>query len=193
MIVDIRQVKNELRAESKEYRKALSAEDKQEYDNSIEEKFFSSYVYIKTKQVFTYVSTDIEVSTRSLIERALAEGRRVACPRCVDGTRRMEFYYITSMSDLENGAFGVLEPNREKCELVTDFSNGVCVVPGLDFDYDGYRLGYGKGYYDRFLSGYNGFTVGLCYSECVKRRLPHGRFDRHVGLLLTERYARRCR
>ena len=56
-----------------------------------------------------------------------------------------------------------------------------------------FRLGYGKGYYDRFLAGFEGNMVGLCYSECVRHKLPHGRYDRPVELLVTERFLRRTR
>lgn len=191
MTSDIRQVKKALRDEIKTWRRELDPEEKKSMDEEIASRFFSSYVYKRTKQVFTYVSTEIEVDTMTIIKTALKDGKRVACPRCIDGTREMEFYYIESVDDLESGSFGVMEPVPEKCRAVEDFSNGVCVVPGLAFDHGGYRLGYGKGYYDRFLSGYTGFTAGLCYSKCVRRRLPHGKFDRHVGLLLTENYSRR--
>ncbi len=193
MRTDIRQIKREKREEIKIWRRNLEPQDKLVLDNAIAERFFNSYVYKRTKQIFIYVSTAIEVDSLKIIERAVKEGKRVACPRCVDGTREMDFYYINSVDELEPGTFGVLEPTANKQNLVTDFSNGVCVVPGLAFDYGGFRLGYGKGYYDRFLSGYNGYTCGLCYAENVVRFLPHGRFDRHVGLLITDRFSKRCR
>ena len=62
---------------------------------------------------------------------------------------------------------------------------------GLCFDAEGYRLGYGKGYYDRFLSAFRGVTVGICYTACTQWRLPHGRYDRQIQLLITEKYIRR--
>lgn len=193
MSTDIREIKREKREEIKSFRRSLETEEKSQLDSAIAQRFFDSYVYKKTRQVFIYVSTAIEVDTLNIIERAAQEGRKIACPRCVDGTREMEFYYINSIDDLEPGTFGVLEPVADKENLVTDFSNGVCVVPGLAFDYGGFRLGYGKGYYDRFLSGYRGFTCGLCYSQNVVKSLPHGRFDRHVGLLITDSFCKRCR
>jgi 5-formyltetrahydrofolate cyclo-ligase len=63
----------------------------------------------------------------------------------------------------------------------------------MSFDIRGYRLGYGKGYYDRFLSGYNGTKVGLCYSNCVKWKLPNGKYDETVDILVTERYFRKIK
>ena len=64
-------------------------------------------------------------------------------------------------------------------------------LPGLGFDLDGYRLGYGKGYYDRFLSRYPGVTAGVCYTACLKTQLPHGRYDRRADILVTEKFIKR--
>ena len=103
----------------------------------------------------------------------------------------MEFYYIRSWQDLERASFGVMEPIVQRCERVEDESRGFCLVPGFSFDVQGFRLGYGGGYYDRFLSRFGGFTVGVCYSFCVQWNLPHGYYDRSVDLLVTEKYVRR--
>ena len=103
----------------------------------------------------------------------------------------MEFYYIRGLEELEPGTFGVLEPVPGRSVRMTDFSSGLCLVPALCYDWRGYRLGYGKGYYDRFLAGFGGHMIGVCYSDCIRRKLPHGRFDRPVELLVTDRYLRR--
>ena len=65
-------------------------------------------------------------------------------------------------------------------------------VPGMVFDVSGYRIGYGKGYYDRFLSEFTGTTAGICYSNCVKWKMPRGFYDRSVDILVTDRYFRKC-
>ncbi len=62
------------------------------------------------------------------------------------------------------------------------------MVPGLVYDRDGYRLGFGKGYYDRFLLNFEGVTVGVCYSRCVEHELPRGYYDRPINMVVTERY-----
>lgn len=192
MKTDIRAVKMELRRNMREYRTSLSAEQKSQFDSSIAQTFYASFAYKQSTTVLTYVSTAIEVDTIAIIEHALSDGKRVACPRCVEGTFQMEFFYIDSLDELSPGTFGVLEPQRDESRMLTDYADSVCVVPGLSFDYLGYRLGYGKGYYDRFLSNYTGSTVGLCYSKCISRKLPHGRFDRAVDQLITEAFVRRC-
>ena len=148
--------------------------------------------YLHAETLFIYVSKPIEVDTLAVINAALANHKRVAVPRCVPDTFEMEIYYITTLSDLEKGTFGVLEPIVDKCERVGDsYGRALCVVPGLSFDAQGYRLGYGKGYYDRYLAQFRGITVGICYLGCIQWNLPHGYYDRPVDILITEKYVRR--
>ena len=137
--------------------------------------------------MFTYVSTPIEVDTRALINHSLKSGKKVAVPRCVPGTREMEFYYINSLDELEKGTFNVDEPNPDKSKAATEFKKSICIVPALCFDKRGYRLGYGGGYYDRFLSKYNGYSIGICYNNCIVPKLIHGRFDRKPDIVVTDK------
>ena len=109
----------------------------------------------------------------------------------------MKFFLIGGMKDLEPGAFGVLEPVPERQQELygavskEDIEKSLCVLPGLGFDLSGNRLGYGKGYYDRVLSGYTGKTAGVCYTGCLKTLLPHGRYDRMIDILVTEKFVKR--
>ncbi|MEZ3497276.1 MAG: 5-formyltetrahydrofolate cyclo-ligase [Lachnospiraceae bacterium] len=183
---DIRPVKNRLRAECKQKRTALSDSEKVQMDARLTDRFFASRQYRENDMLFCYVSTEIEVDTREILRRAIADGKTVAVPRCVDGTREMDFYILQDMSALESGSFGVLEPNPALCRKVTDFSEGLCIIPALAFDKSGYRLGYGKGYYDRFLAKFSGETLGLVYDCCFYDSLPHGKFDRAAQWILTE-------
>ncbi len=190
-INDIRPIKAALREKYRSIRTAMSVEEKAMRDTAIADQVRRLWQYQNNDTVLVYVSTPIEVDTHNIISRAIKDGKRVAVPRCVPGTRNMEFYYIQSIDDLEPGAFGVLEPNVTKSPLLTDFSTGLCIVPAFSYDWNGFRLGYGKGYYDRFLSRFGGNIIGICYASCVQRSLPHGRYDRPVELLVTENYLRR--
>ncbi len=191
MGVDIRALKRSLREECKAFRYALPFAEKLKKDEEIFQQLIALPEYQAAKLVLTYVSTPIEVATFRLITAALAAGKRVAAPRCAEGKIAMDFYEIRSMEELEPAAFSVLEPRLDRCERVTDFADSICVVPGLAFDAAGYRLGYGKGYYDRFLNGYQGCNIGICYQGCIKSCLPHGRFDVNVDILVTEQDTRR--
>ena len=89
--------------------------------------------------------------------------KKVAVPKVIGND--MYFYYINSLDDLEKGYFGILEPTTSK--LVKDFNNTVCIVPGICFDKNNNRIGYGKGFYDRFLQNKNIYTIGLSFKECL--------------------------
>ncbi|MBR2413812.1 MAG: 5-formyltetrahydrofolate cyclo-ligase [Clostridia bacterium] len=186
MTTDIRPVKMRLRKESKEYRLSLSAEEKQRNDRKIANKLLNLWTFRDAQTLLAYMSTEIEVDTRYLIERAWKLGKKVAVPRCIAGTRNMVFQYISSFDDLENGAFGVLEPIADRCPEVTCFDNCICVVPALVFDKKCFRLGYGKGYYDRFLASFSGAAIGVCYEACRKENIPHGKYDKSLDLFITE-------
>ncbi len=185
-ITDIRPLKAQLRNESKEYRRNLAQSEKERFDKKIQNKFLNMWQYRQSDVILIYVATEIEIETRGIIETALKDGKTVAVPRCVDGTREMEFYKISGYSQLEKHTFGVLEPKPSECEKLEDYSRGLCVVPALVFDRRGYRLGYGGGYYDRFLSLFKGETVGLCYNACLKDSIVHGKYDRRVSMLITQ-------
>lgn len=191
-VTDIRVYKTNLRNKYKQLRRDMPPTVKTRHDESIRHRLQGLYQYKNAKTLLTFVSTPIEVDTREIIADALEDGKRVAVPRCVDGTREMEFYLIRSLADLAPRTFGVLEPVPEQCELLRDFSGSISIVPGLAFDLCGYRLGYGKGYYDRFLSGYPHPKIGIVYSCCMAHHLIHGRFDVAVDLLVTEKYLRRA-
>ena len=188
--IDLREYKAELRAKRRRRRESLSPEHKKELDHRIAERVTSLYQYKNAETVMIYASTAIEVDTFEIIERALADGKKIALPRCIKGTRNMEFHYISSFDDLERGAFNVLEP-KEELEIVTDYSDTLMVVPALSLDSFGYRLGYGGGYYDRYLARYDFDTVGICYAEDYMYRMLHGRYDCPLGLIVTDRFIRR--
>lgn len=187
-LINVREQKFALRAKHKKLRKTCPQEVRCTLDNALTTAFLESDEYKKCRILFAFVSSPIEVSTVQIIDRALSDGKRLAVPKCTDKSGIMDFYYINSTDCLQEGCFSIMEPNPQKCEKVTDFTDGLCIVPGLCFDLQGYRLGFGKGYYDRFLQNFGGITVGLCYSRCVEKQLPTGNFDRPVDILITEKY-----
>lgn len=190
-LIDIRPIKTELRQKYRSLRQSMPPEIKTERDEAIAAQVRRLWQYQSNDILLTYVSTEIEVDTFRIINQALEDGKKVAVPRCVPDSRNMEFYYITSIDELSPGMFGVLEPLVCPEKLYQERDGGLCIVPAFSYDWRGYRLGYGKGYYDRFLSRFEGNIVGICYSDCVQRSLPHGRYDRPVELLVTEKYLRR--
>lgn len=189
--MNLREEKKKLRRRFKEIRFRMPPVDKAEKDKKIFKRITELWSFKEAGTVFTYVSTPIEVDTKAMIVELLRTGKKVAVPYCIEHTYEMDFYYINNFDlDLAPRTFGVLEPKPERCIRVTDFSNSVCIVPALAYDLKGYRLGYGKGYYDRFLNKFSGITIGFIYSDCVVPHLPHGRYDKNVDILISEKYVK---
>lgn len=189
---NVRIRKEELRQASKAIRSDLTPRQKSRWDTAILRHFINLPAYQNCHTLLTYASLPGEVDTFALMEEAWRAGKRVAVPYCVPGTRLMEFYLIESPEELAPSAYGILEPDPARSQKLTDFSGSACVVPGLAFNCIGYRLGYGGGYYDRFLAGpYAGNpSIGLCYGVCMVKFLPIGTYDRPCDFLVTETGAR---
>ena len=160
-------------------------QDKAERDTAIAEAFLSLPEWESAQTLLCYVSLPEEVSTERLIKAAWAEKKTVAVPVTYDDNT-MLFYKIDSDSVLLHGRFGVCEPDVSFCEPLTDFSGSICVVPGLAFTESGFRLGYGKGYYDKFLKNYTFLSVGLCYNSFILKALPTEEHDIPVEMVVTE-------
>ena len=179
--------KQRLREECLAARETLSEKERVRLDNCITQKLLASPEYAEAITVLTYVSVSSEVSTRMFIECALRDGKTVAVPRCMPG-RRLEFVAITFLDQLIAAPFGLLEPPKELPALTEEqMDASICIVPALLVDAKGYRLGYGAGFYDRFLSTYPGKKICLVYQQNLSREmLPHTTFDVAVDVVITE-------
>ena len=126
------------------------------------------------KVIFCYLSAHGEVGTHILIEELLKE-KDVVVPYCTDKCGNMIAVKINSTADLTKGSFGILEPKKPipfpKDKI--DFA----IVPGIAFDKEGFRLGYGKGYYDRFLQNIAPYKLGVCQKEFLVDTLVHSEYD----------------
>lgn len=150
--------------------------------------------YKDCKLLMCFMSTDIEVDTSSLISAAFADGKRVAIPRCIesDGGRGMEFCVIDSPEDTVIGEYGLREPPQGKHVVsVEETACALCIVPGLAYDTDGYRIGFGGGYYDRYLPDFRGVSCGVCFEEFTVGSLSRESTDIAVDILVTESYVKR--
>lgn len=172
-------------------RSELDKITKKSFDDCVFENFRIFSEMHTDKEFLVYVSNDFEVETTRIIKYLLEKGCKVATPRCENGSNVMNFYYINSFIDLESGYFGILEP-KNTCEKVVNTDNSICVVPAICFDKNGFRIGYGKGFYDRFFSENECFLkVGLCYNEFVIDEIFSDDNDIAVDLIITENGERR--
>ena len=99
----------------------------------------------------------------------------------------MVYHYIKSQADFASGKYNINEPLPELPVFTGDNCHAICVLPAIIYDKRGYRLGYGKGYYDRFLSKFKGIKAGLIYSDFVVENIPNGRFDLKSDIIITEK------
>lgn len=176
--------KSDLRKQSLLKRNGIS--DKLKKDTAISNNLFSFTPFQEAETVLVYVSSKGEADTKSIISYCFENNKKVAVPYCKDKDGNMEFYLIDSFDCLHYGCFGINEPDINKCVKLTDFSNSLIIVPGLSFDLNGNRLGYGKGYYDRFLKNYAFISVGLCYNSLIADEVPDEKYDMRVDYLITE-------
>ena len=185
--------KQRLREERLAARETLSEQERCVLDDCIIQKLLETPEYAEATTVLTYVSVSSEVSTRMFIECALRDGKTVAVPRCLPG-HRLEFVAITSLEQLVAAPFNLLEPAKELPAVTEDQkNNSICIVPALLVDIKGYRLGYGAGFYDRFLSTYPGKKICLAYQQNLSQTmLPHTAFDVAVDLVITESEVLTC-
>ena len=114
--IDLRIYKKEIRAQMRRIRREMPPEIVQKKDQAIYERLISMEQYRRAKTIVVYVSKELEVDTRRLMEKAWEDGKKVAAPRCVENTRLMNMHLITSMDDLQEGAYGILEP-KESCRF----------------------------------------------------------------------------
>ena len=185
--------KQRLREERLAARETLSEQERCVLDDRITQKLLATSEYVEATTVLTYVSVSSEVSTRMFIESALRDGKTVAVPRCLPG-HCLEFVAITSLDQLVAAPFNLLEPSKDLSALTeSQMSNTICIVPALLVDTKGHRLGYGAGFYDRFLSTYSGKKICLAYQQNLsKAMLPHTEFDVPVDMVITESAVLTC-
>ena len=135
--------------------------------------------------LLSYYGVGDEVATKAILELALKAGKRVGVPRCYEAGR-MEFLEIQSLADLsEISDYGIPEA-PDGTAVIDPKDADLVLVPALAFSVDGCRIGYGKGYYDRYLKRCGGINIGLCFDACLRDRLPTNDNDRPVQMIITE-------
>lgn len=161
---------------------------KRALDLEIQSRLLMSDLYRDTDTVLCYVSRDFEIDTRGILLAAFSNHKRVAVPR-YEENGEIRFYLISSLSNLEEGAFGVREPKRQM-RAVENFEGSICVCPALCCDMRGYRVGFGKGCYDRFLRDYPGVSISLCYSDALIPEIVTDDSDIHTNAVVTDSFLR---
>lgn len=179
-------MKKTARQHFRELRKRISAESRCLLDSALLANIANLDCYKNAGTLLMYYPFNGEPNILPLARHALSVGKTVAFPISHVETNTLTFHAVSRLEDMEYGEYGIREPSFEQPQI-TEFSGSMCIVPALAFDYFGYRLGYGKGYFDRFLEQYDGFSVGLIYSYSLSELLPRDTYDRKVDLIITEK------
>lgn len=155
-----------------------------EWSSEIAENVFSLPEYKEANTIFTFVGMDQEVDTRRIIQRALAEGKRVAVPKTF-GKGIMVPCEIIGLQDLMPGRYGIPEP-QDDTRKVSLAEGDLILVPCLACDLEGMRIGHGAGYYDRLLAGSKAFKAILCFDALVVDGIPYDDLDVRSDVVVTE-------
>ena len=184
----VKNLKNEMRGVYRERRRMIDPAEKAERDGALCAAAVSLASYRYAKYVLLYAPTEEEIDVMPIAHDALSKGKAVAFPKCDPEKRTMTYRIVSSPDELVPGYSGILEPPSSLPEFdLSESGHAVCFVPGLVFDTSGGRLGYGKGYYDRFLTSFGGNAVGVVYSDFIVNSVPRGRYDFPIKILLTEK------
>jgi len=178
-------MKKELRKKYLTIRKEITQKDSK--DKIICEKFLNMELYKKSDTILAYYPINTEINIIPIIKRALNDNKKVALPKTIDKSGNMEFYFINNLNNLVKGNFEIMEPIMEPKNKVLNYNNALIIIPGICFDLNNYRLGYGKGYYDRFLKKISIMSVGLCYQECLINNIEVDEYDQKVDIVLTDK------
>ena len=173
--------KQKLRATIRQQKRQMTETEIIQKSASLAARFFETQAYRSARTLYGYMSYNQEVRTLPILERALRDGKRVAIPKCYGSD--MRFIDVTDLSQVEKSGFGIPEPIADG--PVADDKTALVLMPGLAFDPQGHRMGYGGGFYDRFLAAEpNHPTVALCYDFQVFEHLETEEFDVPVDLVL---------
>lgn len=173
--------KQELRRAIRERKRAMTEEEIVERSNALAEKFYNSPAYQAASTIYGYLPYNQEVRTVPMLQRALDEGKRVAVPKVYG--EEMRFIYLEDLTQVSKGYAGIPEPIADA--PVAEDQRALVLMPGLAFDPQGHRIGYGGGFYDRFLAQEPHHpTLALCYEFQMQAHLDTEEFDIPVDTVL---------
>lgn len=177
--------KKNLRIELIDTLSKLSKPLYEDLSGQIAAKLYKDEVWKNAKVIGMTISKFPEVDTYRIINKAWEQGKVVAVPKCHPKEKMMSFRIITEFSQLESVFYGLLEPVEEETKLINQDEIGLLIVPGLGYTMEGFRLGFGGGYYDRFLASYRGETISLAFQTQIIPAFKIEDYDIPVAKIIT--------
>ncbi|MCX5781362.1 MAG: 5-formyltetrahydrofolate cyclo-ligase [Elusimicrobia bacterium] len=174
----------------KKKRDGLLKKERKSLSSIIEKKVFDLKIYKAASSVMFYAAHRSEVETGQMIKKTLKSSKQVCVPK-VNSKKPKDMFAVEITSfenDLEPGNYGIFEPNHDCGKIVSKERIDLVIVPALAYDRLGYRLGYGKGYYDRWLKGFpKKKMIGLAFDFQILENVPRTSKDVPVNLIVTEK------
>lgn len=184
--MDIQEKKN-IRNQILQHRESLDLYTRSQWDESIYNKLINSEAYKRANTIFAFVSFKSEVDTHKIIRYALEDGKTICVPRIESKQKGLEIFKIEDFEQLKKGYFGILEP-VESCPEADSKELDLILMPGVAFDRQGGRLGYGAAFYDRFLSKLDKKVdkIALAYHFQILDNIPMDEHDVRIDGVITE-------
>ncbi|MGN0395468.1 MAG: 5-formyltetrahydrofolate cyclo-ligase [Coprococcus sp.] len=174
--------KSDIRRCSKSARNNLTAEERNEKSQIITDNLISTEVYKQNSNILIYISANNEVDTTGIFYKALSDGKNVYCPKVYG--KNMDFIQINSYDELTKGSFGIFEPVSDNISYIEE---GLIIMPGVAFDRYRNRLGYGGGFYDRYMAKHKQLaSCAICFECQIVDTIPSETHDIKPDMLITE-------
>lgn len=184
---DITVEKKTCRAELRRRRALLADGEREMLDNMLCKRILELREYRDARTVLAYYPVKNEPSLLAVVSRAIEDGKKVAFPVSNRENFTLRFGIVDSLCELVEGEYSIPEPPESAREPnEAELAAAICIVPALGYDRDGFRIGYGRGYYDRFLSCFGGVSVGAVYADFLLDVLPRESTDRAVDIIVSE-------
>lgn len=181
----LRQKKTNLRRESLDIRNAIDKDLRLEYSKKICNNILSSFAYRFSQNILMFYPIKSEPDVLEVFEKAIKDGKNVYFPKTFE-KGVMEFYKVENLSELFDGKMSLKEPKGDS-EKFEKQDKTLCLVPGVCFDKRGYRIGYGKGFYDRFIKKNDIIHAGVCFDELLYNEIVFDkRHDKKADMIFTQ-------
>lgn len=180
---------NDKKVLRKQISQQLSKLTKPQYEHlsyKIAQDLYQETAWKESSTIGITISKMPEVDTYQIIRKAWEEKKRIVVPKCFPKDRSMEFRTLTAFNQLESVYYGLFEPIVDATQFVSKKDIDLIIVPGLGFTKQGYRLGFGGGYYDRYLLDYQGSTLSLAFHSQILQTLPIEPHDIPVAKIITD-------
>ncbi|MBP2078189.1 5-formyltetrahydrofolate cyclo-ligase [Oceanobacillus polygoni] len=179
--------KTKLRKETINRLKNLPIDEKKQIEMEIMERLLSSELWTNAETIGITMAQNFEWATEPIIEAGWKQKKRMVVPKCIPADKQLDFYEISSFDQLEAVYFNLLEPKPDQSRFVQKKGIDLLIVPGILFDRSGYRIGFGGGYYDRFLVDFNQKTASLCSGDQLVDQIPKEKYDLPVQYVITNK------